>query len=679
MKQGYRLFFGALFPVTLLLVFILTWTFQVRSVGFYLDDWLYISAYHQGGFSALQAYAIDDSRPGLLPYVIGLGFELIGYDRLGWQLWSLFWRYLGGLGLWLLVRTVWPKRENIAVFSSILFAIFPFFKHQAFAIAYNQIWIQGALVTISFWLTACSLKTERRLPSFLFAAGAVTLSAIQLFMTEYYLPVEAARLVLILILTGERLSGKERVRILIRRFLPYALVLAAYLTARFVVMPRMVEDRNTLSWMTEFKNPFDFALYLIQMFFQYATEAIWGVWYRSIRPSRIDFSIVSQRIGLAAGLIVFLILALRARFGEDSDGREAETGESEARAIVYFGLILTLLGFLPGMAIDRNPSTDFLYHDRFLIPAFLGISLTIPAFFDRFLRGAALRTFLLAGLCAIAVNFQIVNSFDYRNAWTNQQNFQWQLYWRVPDAKPNTAFIGDGIIASFLGGWADGTMVLEMYGKGAGLDPTPYWYLVAGEGDFAHEFQNRLPLTRQVKIYDFRAEYGDNIVLTKGEWDRCLWVLEDLDQFNPYISPVTKNLIQYQNPDRIVYDSGWILNPALFGKDGHHDWCYAYEKAAAAVARGDYESALAYYQEAAANNWRPLNPTEFTPFIRAAARIGEWDLAAELTERAGWEPHITWEYFAALWNELMAIDADAPQRDAAFERAAPFIHAAESE
>lgn len=671
MKQGYRIFFGTFFPLTLFAVFVLTWIYQVRSVGFYLDDWLYISAYHQGGFAALQAYAFDDSRPGLLPYVIGLGFELIGYDRLGWQLWSLFWRYLGGVGLWLLVRTVWPKRSETAVFSSILFAIFPFFKHQAFSIAYNQIWIQGALVTFSFWLTARSLKTERRIQSVFMTAAAVILSAAQLLMTEYYLPVEAARLVLILILADGSAPVRERVLKSFRLYLPYAIVLAGYLAARFGVMPKLVADRNTLNWIAEFDNPFDFALYLTQMFFQYAAESIWGVWYRSIRPSRIDFSIASQRIGLAAAAIVFILLTPVSRFLRDPD--ESPESETDAGQIVFFGTVLTILGFLPGMAIDRNPSTDFLYHDRFLIPAFLGLSLLIPAFFYRFLRGPALRVIVLSGLCAIAVNFQIVNSFDYRNAWTNQQNFQWQLYWRVPDAKPNTAFIGDGIIASFLGGWADGTMVLEMYGKGSGLNPTPYWYLVGGEGDFAHEFQNRLPLTNKVKIYDFHAEYGDNIVLTKGEWDRCLWVLEDLDQFNPYIAPATKNLIQYQNPDRIVYDSDWKLNPALFGKDYRHDWCYAYENAAVAVVRGDYEAALAFYAESVANGWEPMKPIEFTPFIRAAARLGNWDLAAELTERAGWESHITWEYFRALWDELMTIEADARQRDAAFARVAPFV------
>ena len=70
-----------------------------------------------------------------------------------------------------------------------------------------------------------------------------------------------------------------------------------------------------------------------------------------------------------------------------------------------------------------------------------------------------------------------------------------------------------------------------------------------------------------------------------------------------------------------------------------------------------------------------MKPVELTPFIRAAARTGDWPLAAELTERAGWEPHITHEYFRALWEELMAAGEPTPERAAAFERVRPLIMA----
>lgn len=679
MKRVIRAAFDRWFPLTLAALFALTWAYQVRLVGFYLDDWLYISAYHQGGLEALQAYAFDDSRPGLLPYVIGLGFELFGYDRLMWQLASLFWRYLGGVGLWLLIRTVWTRRREASVFAGILFALFPFFKHQAFPIAYYQIWVQGALVTFSFWLTARALGAENRARRMALTAGALTLSLVQLFMTEYYLPIELGRWVMIWLIVRRENSSSRKAAFScsLRACLPYAFVLVGFFVARFVVMPRFVEDRNSLSWLWEYESPIALVWHVFAMALQYVTESIWGVWYRSIRPDRFDFTVVSQRIGLAAALLSFVLTLLGSRVLRGHDQASDDSRLSDLTEMVWMGAALTILGYLPGMAIDKDPSSSFRYHDRFLIPAFFGLSLLTPTIVLQALRGSWLKTVILSTLVAISVNFQIVNSFDYRVAWATQQEFQWQLYRRVPDAHPNTAFLGDAIVASFMGNWADGAMVLEMYGKSAGLTETPYWYFVVGEGDFAAEFREKLPLTHLVKIYNFRSEFGNNIVLTKPEWDRCLWVLEELDQFNPYISDVTKALIQYSDPSRIIYDSGWRLNPGMFGSDGPRDWCYAYESAAASVAQGLYEDALAFYAEAEANEWSPRRPVELTPFIRAAALSGDWAKAAALTERASWEPHITHEYFAQLWNELFSQTEDSPARAAAFQSVLPFVTASE--
>lgn len=677
MKKLLHAAFDRWFPLTLAVLFALTWVYQVRLVGFFLDDWLYLSAYHQGGLDALQAYAFDDSRPGLLPYVIGLGFKLFGYNHLAWQIASLFWRYLGGVGLWLLIRTAWPRRREASIFAGILFALFPFFKHQAFPIAYYQIWVQGALVTFSFWLTVLALRAGSRKRAALLTAGAMLLSLIQLFMTEYYLPIELGRWVLIWLIVQRENSSSRRAAFFhsLRFWLPYALLLGFFLIARFAVMPRFVEDRNSLGWIRDYESPLALGYHVFAMALQYVTESIWGVWYRSIRPDRFDFTIISQRIGLAAAFFSFVVTLIGSRLIREHETSSDEARFSELTEMVWFGVALTILGFLPGMAIDKDPSSQFRYHDRFLIPAFLGLSLLTPSIILHSVRGPWFKTITLSTLVAISVNFQIVNSFDYRIAWATQQEFQWQLYRRVPDVQPNTAFLGDAIIASFMGGWADGAMVLEMYGKGDGLDETPYWYFVIGEGDYAAEFREELPLTHLVKIYNFRSEFGDNIVLTKPEWDRCLWVLEELDQYNPYISDITKGLIQYSDPTRIIYDSGWQLNSGIFGTNGPRDWCYAYESGAASVAQGKYNEALAYYEEAEANGWQVRRPVELTPFIRAAALTGDWAKAAELTERASWEPHITYEYFAHLWDELFALTADSPARAAALQSVLPFITA----
>lgn len=660
------------FPLILILVQVLTWVIQFHHYGFYLDDWLYLSAYDQAGFSGLLQYSINDSRPGLLAWVIGLGFQLFGNERIWWQGWSLFWRFQAGLSAWLLIRTLWPSKKNIAAFTSILLMIFPFFKHQALSIAYNMQWIQSALILYSFWLTALAIHARKSGRKMLLTALAVLLSGLQLFMTEYFLSLETLRiLVILLAVRPERISRKAVAVRTIREYIPYAGLLLTFIVLRFIVMPGYLEDRNTLSWMKESGSVLGLMLHLLQLLIEYLSESIFGVWYRSLDPSQIDLTRLNDLAALGMSVLVALILGvifLRV-VRWDSDSSEFERTDR----IFGFGICAMLLGFLPGMAVDKSPSTPFIYHDRFLIPSFLGISLALVSFIEWQIHGKRLKTLILTGFCMISVFFQVKNSIYYRSAWETQQNFQWQLKWRVPDLKENTLIAGDEIIASFMGGWADGAMVLEMYGKQHGVNPTPYWYLVFGEGDFEQNLENKEAITYINKIYDFKALHGDILVVTKPEWDRCLWVLDELDEANPYIQPHTKNLIQYQNGTRILYETDYKLPQGIFGKDYRHDWCYYFENADRYFALGQFQEVLALYQQAQDQGQTLKNPVEMTPFIRAAAISGDWKLAAEMTLLASDDPKITWEYFKAVWDQILAETADSPERAAALKLVQPGI------
>ncbi|GEM_PF-913090 len=675
-----KLISGKYFPIFLLFIIVVTWGFLIPDYGFYLDDWISVAGYDQGGFLALQAYALQDSRVGLQPWVHGLGFKLVGTNVLGWQIYSLFWRWLAGVMNWLLLRKIWKKQSVIAIFSSILLMIFPFFKHQAFSIAYVQVWMQSALILLSFYLMTAALQAANGWRKTALTISACLVSGIQLFMTEYFLTIELIRVVIIWVVLrqaqqSQTVSGKARLKTVLKNWLPYFLIWAAYLLWRFAVLPQLMHDRNELELLTEHETLSGLALYLVQLFIQYLSESIWGVWYRSIDPANLDFALPSFQAALLAGILISLLLFIGMHWlwRKDRFPDDASHSDLERKEILLVGIGAMLLGYLPGMMIDKSPSTSFVYHDRFLLPSFWGIALTLTAAIWLLMRGPALKLMILSALCGISVFFQIKNSVYYRTAWENQQKFQWQLKWRVPDLKENTAILGDAIIASFMGSWADGSMVFEMYGKKTGFTPTPYWYFVVGEGDFKQELEQQLPLSIKTKIFDFSAQPGDYLVITKSEWDRCLWVLDEADLYNPYIQPVTKNLIQYQNKSRILYESDHQLPASVFGKDYPHDWCYFYENAAREVDLENYSSALSLYQNAVSQEFVMKNPVEMTPFIRAAAMSGDWALAEELTETASIEPHITWEYFAKLWEALLRETEESEERMNAHERVQEWI------
>lgn len=666
-------FNGKFFPILLLLIMILTWGIQVSRYGFYLDDWIYLSAYDQGGFQGLLDYSINDSRPGLLAWVITFGFKLLGNNRLYWQLYTLFWRFVGGMFCWLLLRKLWRRDQQVATFSAILFMIFPFFKHQAFSIAYHLQWLQYALLLASFTFMIIAIQTENKSKRVLLLILSYLTSVIQLFSTEYFLTLELIRPLLIwFVLRDKCQNTRKRLIQTVKWALGYWLLLLLFGVLRFIVMPNITRDRNSLEWLRDFESPWQTIRYLFQLFLEYIVESVWGVWYRSIDPANLDFKLPIMQAALLISFAIFsLLLFIFSRSKAGESDREDETTGNE---IIFVGIIATLLGFLPGIAIDKSPSTPFIYHDRFLIPSFWGISIATVAVISGWMKGFNRKVFLLSLLCGAAVFFQIKNSLYYRAAWENQQNFHWQLKWRVPDLKQGTAVLGDAIIASFMGGWADGAMLLEMYGKQNGHNPTPYWYFTVSEGDFRNEFEQKLPLGYANKIFDFQANYGDFIVITKPEWDRCLWFLEEFDQYNPYIQPHTKALIPLQNKDRILYASEYQMPVGIFGKDYQHDWCYYYENAARQLDTHGYANAIALYRESVKQNLAFKNPVEMTPFIRAAALTGEWELAAEITQKAAAaEPHITWEYFSKVWEVLLLNTKESAKREAAYQKILPVI------
>ena len=246
-------------------------------------------------------------------------------------------------------------------------------------------------------------------------------------------------------------------------------------------------------------------------------------------------------------------------------------------------------------------------------------------------------------------------------SWKYQQQFQWEMKWRVPDIEANTAVISDGVTASFMGGWADSSMFLEMYGKKTGITPTPYWYFNVGEDNYLTALGTEEPIYIKSKMYEYAGNAEDVLVIAKPEYGKCLWVIDEADTDNPYLEEGVYKYIPYQNKSRIILNSDHKLPEAIFGKDYIHDWCYYFEKGDLAFDRGDYDEAMRLYDEAKSNGFRVGNPTESRPFIKSAAFAGEWDKALQWTkENNDRHPDITTDYFDNLWH---IIDRDTPESE----------------
>ena len=645
---------GKWFPLLLLVVMALTFAVQLPKLGYYIDDWVYVASYDQGGEAGLIAYGIDDSRPFALMMTAKF-FSLLGTSVIRWQLITLFWRFCAALASCWLLRTVWPERKEAAGFISLLFGIFPYFKHQAACIAYFNVLMQYFVILLSFCLTVQALRTEKKwLKILLFVLSYLT-SVYQLACLEYYLPLEAARLLLIYFVLSKRDGGtfKKNAGRALLTYIPYALILAAALVYRFVYIPTISTDVRPITLFTKYKG-LNVLFHLVSLLIQYLCESFLGVWYRSLNQAEIDLTLRNAQLGLGLGLIgaaiVFFLL---------KKCRATEDDQRPAYEMLIFGFCAMLLGFLPGMMLDVSPSSTGAYHDRFLIPAFWGISIFTVTWVSLVFRNRTLRYALFGGLVCLSVFFQIQNSFMYRYSWKYQQQFQWSMKWRVPDLEENTAVFSDGVVASFMGGWADSSMLFEMYGKHEGLTPTPYWYFNVAEENYLPGLEAGDPLVVDSKMYYFEADAENVLLITKPEYGKCAWVLDEADTVNPYLESGIENYIPYQNKSRIRMYSDYEMPSEIFGTDYTHDWCYYFEKADLAFDQGDYDRVLSLYEELTAAGLSMGNPTEMRPFIKAAAFTGDWEQALAWSMEADANSKgKTTAYFANLWT---LIDRDAPE------------------
>ncbi len=662
-----KLLSGNLYPILLLFLMLCTFAIQLPHYGYYLDDWVFSTAYDQGGEKALIDYGIDETRP-FYTWCSAKLFSLLGMSILKWQIFSLSCRFAAAILSWLILRKIWSDQKISAALISALFGIFPYFKHQAMAIAYHMVLLQYAIILLSFLLMILAFQSHSKIAKTVFWILSWLTCAFHMFAIEYYVSLEAVRILILWLIIKKQDSSIDKKKILLKivKFeLPYCLIFIAYFFYRFKILPSEIRDLRPIEILTTYKG-YHLVLYLFSALIQYLTESSIGIWYRSIFPSELDFNShytqLAALLALICGTVVFCLL----HSAEKNDKSNTEKDNTE---MLILGIAAALFGFIPGMALNVSPASTNYYHDRYLIPSFWGISIAAISFIRLTFREIRLQDIFIALTICISVFFQIQNSNMYRYSWKYQQKYQWQMKWRIPDIKENTAIMGDGVIASFMGGWADGSMILEMYGKKTGVNPTAYWYFDTGDESYLSQLENGNSLNMKIKIYNFSASSSDALILTKPEYGKCVWLLTEADEANPWLEGNIRSYIPYQNKSRIIYDSNYQMPTDVFGKNGTVDWCYYFEKADLALDENKYDEALQLLEDAQKHGFSAGNPTEMRPFIQAAAFSGNWQKAADLTIQANENPYKdkSTPYFINLWNLLDRDTSASNEKSAAKE------------
>jgi len=654
-------------PLALILTCIAAFGTLIPALGFYQDDWHPVYYGYARGLSSIWELFAYDSRP-FAAVIYWIAFPIIGYKPLHWHLLALSLRTLTVLFTWLTLRDVWPDHKREITWAALLFAVYPLFQLQPLSLIYTIHWTGFLLFSISIWAMVRSLRDPRRF--WAFALLALVANGLHLILLEYFAGVELARpLILYLLLRDKEETFGRRIGAVFKYWWPYLLVLLAFGVYRVFFLPGpekgSVGNQPTLIF-EFFQSPLQTTIDLVQMALQDTIAILYSVWHAVIDPEVFAFTtpanLKTLAVVLLAAAVLFIYLS-NLRF-ETAD--ILKTKGKWARAALFLGLVMTILGPLPAWIIGQSITTDNpLWSGRFGLASMAGASLVVVALLEALVANMRARLAILSLLVGFSIGWHVFNTNEFRHSWFKQTDFYWQLRWRAPYIQPGTALLSSGEIFPRMGEYPTAFALSTLYPKTQDSSALNYYFFSLSR-HFDTEREDLIRGMRLRKVAYSSVFSGDSrnslLIFYEPENYECLWVLRPQDAQIRVLPEITREVAVISNVDRIQPESPRAQPPPLeiFGREPAHNWCYYYQKADLARQQGDWQGVVSLWEEAAAKGLSPGNGVEYLPFIEGFARTGGWETAGQMTFTADESARVMAPILCATWQQ---IEQDTPSSD----------------
>jgi hypothetical protein len=600
----------------LLIVAILAYGLLIPQLGFYWDDMPMSWIRYELGPEAMTRY-FSTNRPvwGLL---FQLTTRLLPQVPVYWQIFALIWRWLGAVVVWAIVRELWKDKPRFALGVALLFLLYPGFNQQWGSFLYSHFFIVIFFYLYSIYL---SLKSKT-LPALIF-------SALNLWMMEYFFPLEFARVGFIWTsLRDEYPNPRERVKPTLKLWTPYLAVFILAVLSRLFIFNNQIYGFGLMSQLKT--APLATVLSLIQNAFTslwIVTVAAWIQIFMAIDPAVHGVRTIALYV-----TVILVVFAITIFFLF----KPREDLENTKESFYAIGLGLFLLPFagapfwLTGLSISlAHPAS------RFTLPFMFAVCLIVMGLID-LIKLPQVQYGLLALLIGLAAGRQFLWSTDYLRDWQAQKNLFWQMIWRAPGLKPNTLVLMNEELSFY----ADNSISAPLnwiYAPENHSDQIDYLLFYP-----TNRLDHSLPaLKKDIPIqYDYIAgRFNGNtsqVVAFYYDPPACLRLLEpEIDTNNRFILEDShmREASALSNPEQILASSSSIM-PNIFHPEPVRGWCYYFEKADLARQFGKWEEVAELGDTALKLNDHPNNPVERFVFIEGYAHVGDWDRALKLSKES---------------------------------------------
>ncbi|MCW5875068.1 MAG: hypothetical protein KIS88_10525 [Anaerolineales bacterium] len=633
------------FPAFLFLIAILAFGLLIPQLGFYWDDWPIIFLAQQGSPELLSEF-FSYIRP-LSFWTYSVTIPILGVTPLHWHIFFFLLRLSAAIFLWLILRMLWPKAEQMAQMASVLFLVYPSFSQSSIAAAYSQHFIVYNLFLFSLYAMLRALRSQGK--RWVWLLLAILTGIAHLFTMEYFAGLELARpLILLAWFYTPGTSFKAAVKSAIRQWLPYFAILVGFFIWRVTLT--MPQDPNPLVWIG--------ALAFLQATLQNLLTVVVDAWSKTLSAQLIDFSdravLFSLSLTVVTAFVCFIYLQL-------SSAKE-ETPERPAAQATLLGLLAIVLSLLPIQMTGRT-LLGGLFVDRFSLPAMLGAAVLFSGLLHLLLRKSVYRNVLLAVLIGLAVGAHLRSANLYRWDWEEQRRMYWQFYWRAPSIEAGTALVGPEVMSTFTSRYAAAAAVNTLYAAPISADGQVSYWMLDYYDDLAayqEDLENNVELRFSISNLHLVANSQKLVLYDNSNYGQCVWFLNEADQYNRLADSGITEIAHLSRLDLISTTQGPLPNPDIFGEEPERTWCYYFQKMDLAQQQGDWETVLDLWEITEDQDYTSNLQFGRFPVIEALLRTDREQEARVLTADILLKQPAALEKLCYAWNTWLP-DAHLPQ------------------
>jgi len=653
-------------PLAFLAACIFSFGLLIPSLGFYMDDWPYVFYAHNKGIESLREMLLYDSRP-FAAWLYILAFKVLGFTPIYWHIAALLMRWATVVLLWKILTAIWPKRTREAISIALLFAVYPFFMLQPFAVGSTHHWVGFIFFNLSLYLMV--LANQQKRYAVWFTLAAVVLQAAHLFTSEYFSGLELLRpFILWILISRSELKPSKRFWEVFLHWTPYILILGLFAYWRVAVFENIEGvNRNTPVILNQlFSEPFKAIGFLLTASIKDAVSVMTIGWQSAMSAEMLDFSSVFVRFRLIVSAASFAFAFIYLSKFRSSSG-EDDPADDWSKSSILLAVVGLMVGGLPVWLIGRYilESKNLLSASRFGIPSMLGASFLLVLIINYFISDGKKKIILLSLCIALAVNFHLNNTKEFQYSWEKQVRFSEQLLWRAPQIETGTAILTDEEVLGVMGEYAVSFSIITTYQPG-NIQSPPYWYFPFYYTNLnIKDLLQGAPLEYSKLSMNFSGSSNKMLLLSfNPEMKRCLWIMQPQDTNLRLVSDDMRQLSAGSDISLIQQtDSEPSLPESIYGKQSNQTWCYYFEKADLARQYGQWDEVARLWEQAQTVGERADNGFEYIPFIEGYGHLENWQQVKVLTKSA---KKITAGLEPSLCTALDRLTANAPasqQRD----------------